>query len=316
MRIPIRPKGDISSAFSHLGGKENALEPHLLTLKKQITPQDPTTIQHAYQRLLESIEKEAVDIKQKGSSIIPQITLEEIKANGGRFPQDIAAQIQRRGCVVIRQVIPEQEACEYKQQIQRYVNKYQIKRVNCVPGHIEGYPKHKPQVFEVYWTKSQVTARSHAGFELATMALNQLWHADEDTVIDWSKNMAYCDRLQIHKPGDVFFDLEAHVDNGSLERWQDPEYRQCYTHILNGEWERHDPFDATHRVEARMDYYSSLAGRSVFRNFQGCVAISDIKANSGAFRTCPLLKEATALFMMKPLTKEYIEQLDFIGASP
>ncbi|KAI8057548.1 uncharacterized protein B0P05DRAFT_559693 [Gilbertella persicaria] len=239
---------------------------------------------------------------------VPQISLKTIEANGGRFPDTMAAEIRRHGCVVIRDVIPEQEARDYKHQIQAYLNNH--------PNQVEGFPKHDPQVWELYWSKSQVAARSHAGFEKATLALNTLWHASEHTAIDLTKNLGYCDRLRIRKPGDSLFALQEHVDSGSLERWQDPEYRQCYTDIFHGEWEKYDPFDATHRVEARMDYYNSPGGCSAFRNFQGWVAISDIKTGSGTLRVCPLLKEATALFLMKPLTEDYIDKLDYVGAYP
>lgn len=249
----IKPKGDISSVFSHLGGKETQLDPRLLALKKELAPKDPAILNAAYQRLLASFEEETPEIKQKGSSIVPQIEFEEIEANNGRFPASIEADIRRRGCVVIRNVIPEQEARGYKDQIKSYLAKH--------PGQVEGFPKNDPQVWELYWSQSQVDARSHPRFETATLALNQLWHAEDDTVIDLSKNLGYCDRLRIRKPGNQSFALQEHVDSGSLERkvllfihihsivpnilffflhnigWMDPEYRKCYTDIFNGDWE-------------------------------------------------------------------------------
>ncbi|KAL7315823.1 hypothetical protein PS15m_004994 [Mucor circinelloides] len=304
----IKPKGDISSVFSHLGGKETQLDPRLLALKKEIAPKDPSILNAAYQRLLASFEQETPEIKEKGSSIVPQVEFEEIQVNNGRFPANIEAEIRRRGCVVIRNVIPEQEARGYKNQIKSYIANH--------PGQIEGFPKNDPQVWELYWSQSQVSARSHPRFETATLALNHLWHAEDDTVIDLTKNLAYCDRLRIRKPGDQSFALQEHVDSGSIERWQDPEYRKCYTDIFNGDWEKHDSFDATHRVEARMDYYNSPGGCSVFRNFQGWIAMSDIKTGAGTLRVCPLLQQSVAYFLMKPLIEEYIDKNDYIGALP
>lgn len=206
----IKPKGDISSVFSHLGGRETQLDPSLLTLKKEIAPKDPSVLNNAYERLIKSFEQETPEIKEKGSSVIPQVEFEEIQANNGRFPPHIDAQIRQRGCVVVRNVIPEQEARGYKEQIKSYIGNH--------PGQIEGFPKNDPQVWEVYWSQSQVAARSHPRFETTTLALNQLWHAQDDAVIDLTKNLGYCDRLRIRKPGDHSFALQEHIDSGSIER--------------------------------------------------------------------------------------------------
>jgi len=69
----------------------------------------------------------------------------------------------------------------------------------------------------VYWSKAQFEARSHPNLNLATGAVNQLWHADEGTAIDFKTNVTYCDRLRIRKPGDKSFTLKEHVDGGSIE---------------------------------------------------------------------------------------------------
>lgn len=206
----VKPKGDISSVFSHLGGKETILDPALLQLKKEIAPKDPAILNRAYQRLMDSFANETPNVKAKGSSIVPQVTFEEIQANNGQFPPAIAAQIKNCGCVVIRNVIPELEARGYKDQIKQYIARH--------AGEIGGFPKSDPQVWEVYWSQSQVAARSHSRFNAATLALNKLWHADEETVIDLTKNLTYCDRLRIRKPGNESFALQEHIDSGSIER--------------------------------------------------------------------------------------------------
>ncbi|KAG2202535.1 hypothetical protein INT47_012529 [Mucor saturninus] len=304
----IKPKGDISSVFSHLGGKGIGLDPSFLTLKQEIAPKDPAILNNAYQRLLTSFQKESVEIKEKGSSVIPQVSFADIQSNGGQFPPSIAEEIRKRGCVVIRNVVSREEAQGYKQQIKEYIGQH--------AKDLGGFPTNDPQVWEVYWSRSQVAARSHPNFNTATLALNKIWHAEENTVIDLEKNLGYCDRLRIRKAHDQSFALQEHIDSGSLERWLDPEYRKCYTEIFNGNWENHDSFDATHRVEARMDYYNSPGGCSVFRNFQGWLAMSDIKTGGGTLRVCPLLKQSTAYFLMKPLIEENLLKNDYIGALP
>lgn len=60
-----------------------------------------------------------------------------------------------------------------------------------------------------------------------------------------------------------------------MERWEDPEYRKCYSKILNGEWEMHDPFAITHRLKATVDMYHGPGGCSAFRSYQvGQVCVS------------------------------------------
>jgi hypothetical protein len=229
MSNATKPKGDISSVFGHLGGKENTLDAKFLDLKKELAAKDPKAFTESYNRLLASFEKESKLIQEKGSDIIPQITLGDIIKADGKFPEHLLPEIRKRGCVVIRNVIDQEEAKGYKEKIQSYV-----KRNN---DQITGFPAKDPQVYEVYWTESQIKARSHPNFDTATLALNSLWHATDDTVIDLSKNLAYCDRLRIRRGGDSSFALQEHIDSGSLERWLDPEYRKCYTDILNGNWE-------------------------------------------------------------------------------
>lgn len=208
----LKAKGDISSVFSHLGGKETVLDASFLRLKKEIVPhaEDQTKLDKAYQRLLQSFEKEAVEIKEKGSGVVPQVTFAEIEANGGQFPAHIADEIRRRGCVVIRNVVSEQEARGYKNQVQAYINNH--------PGEIVGFPATDPQVWEIYWSHSQVKARGHPNFNTATLALNKIWHASDSTAIDLSKNLGYCDRLRIRKPQNESFALQEHIDSGSIER--------------------------------------------------------------------------------------------------
>lgn len=205
-----KPKGDISSVFSHLGGKETILDPSLLQLKKELAPKDPSVLTDAYKRLMESFAKESVEIKEKGSAVIPTVSFAEIEANNGAFPPHTIEQIRHRGCIVIRNVVSEEEARGYKSQIQEYIGNHSDK--------MAGFPANDPQVWEVYWSQAQIKARSHPNFDTACLALNKIWHAEENTVIDLNKNLTYCDRLRIRKPHDASFALQEHIDSGSIER--------------------------------------------------------------------------------------------------
>jgi hypothetical protein len=60
---------------------------------------------------------------------------------------------------------------------------------------------------------------------------------------------------------------------GTTERWEDPFFRKCFENILNGTWRDHDPY----ALEGRLNAGNSLYGRenqsSIFRTFQGWLAM-------------------------------------------
>jgi hypothetical protein len=55
--------------------------------------------------------------------------------------------------------------------------------------------------------------------------------------------VTYADRLRIRHPGDAKFALGPHMDGGSVERWEDGDYRDVYKSILKGQWESFDAWD-------------------------------------------------------------------------
>ncbi|KAI8069484.1 DUF1479-domain-containing protein [Gongronella butleri] len=304
-----KAKGDISSVFAQLGGSKPVLEPRFVELKKQIAGDKRAALQQSFERLQVAFEKENAEIKERGSAVIPEVTLAAIEANGGLVPDAIAAEVRKRGVLVIRNVVPKEVAEGYKRDIQQYINKHR--------AHMVGFPEDNPAVWEVYWSKAQIAARGHPRFATAATAVSRLWHtADDATPVDLTKNLAYCDRLRIRPPGDSKFALGGHIDGGSVERWEDPEYRRCYTKIFDGQWEDYDAFDVTHRLEAEMQLYDSPGGCSMFRIFQGWLAMSSIEQGGGTLRVSPLIKEPTAYYLLKPLLEENINEPEFLGAWP
>ncbi|KAL2177329.1 uncharacterized protein P884DRAFT_269719 [Thermothelomyces heterothallicus CBS 202.75] len=92
----------------------------------------------------------------------------------------------------------------------------------------------------------------------------------------------------------------AQVDNGSLERWEPDGYGRggTYDAVFRGEWEKYDPWDPTHRVTATSDLYNGYGACSIFRMYQGMVALSTIEP--GLIRLLPSPKLATAYFLLRP----------------
>lgn len=212
MQAATKPsKGNISSVFAHLGGGKPALDSHFVDIKKQIVPgeEQKAKIQASYERLIQAFEKEKKEIHELGSKVIPEIHINDIKKNNGKLPDDIAQLVKKRGGLVVRGVLERDQAIQYKQDIKDYIQSHR--------DDLTGFPENQPQVWELYWSQPQVKARANENFNIAALALGQLWHADPNTPIDFTKNLTYCDRLRIREAGDSNFTLGEHIDSGSVE---------------------------------------------------------------------------------------------------
>ena len=147
--------------------------------------------------------------------------------------------------------------------------------------------------------------------------LQSLWRSsDPHSQISTTNPLTYADRFRIRNPGDGKFALGPHTDGGSLERWEDPEYRATYCQILNGEWEAYDPFDAKHRINARMDLYNGAGACSMFRFFQGWLSMSDTGPEEGTLKVCPMLVHATAYLLLRPFFEASSGELNLDSSFP
>lgn len=70
-----------------------------------------------------------------------------------------------------------------------------------------------------------------------------LFLTDDSSPVSLLTPLTYADRLRIRHPGDAKFALGPHMDGGSVERWEDPEYRMVYDEILKGRWEEFDAWN-------------------------------------------------------------------------
>jgi hypothetical protein len=73
-----------------------------------------------------------------------------------------------------------------------------------------------------------------------------------------------------------------------------------YDAIFRGEWEAYDPYEASGRVAAVTDMYDGLGACSMFRMFQGWLAMSRCGPGQGTLLVNPLLKESTAYSLLRP----------------
>ncbi|CAF2815217.1 unnamed protein product [Rotaria sp. Silwood2] len=285
----MKPEGDISSVFASLSGvdADKPLEPRFAQLKAKIIRGHEQQVKDSWYRLLDALKRENAIIRSSRKTIIPEVDFNNMK----NLSSDLINEIRTRGSMIVRGVFPENDALKLKTGAEDYI------RQN---PHTRAFPQDKPVVFELYWSPSQIRARANPRVVETLAFANSLWHASPSTLISLKENTIYADRLRIRQPGDAQFALGPHVDGGSIERWEDPEYQSCYTPIFEGRWEENDFFDATHRVGANMSLYNTVGGCSMFRSWQGWLSASTVGPGEGGLLVNPLLKLAASYWLLRP----------------
>lgn len=294
--------GDISSVFPSLSGKKAPPLPSRYSdLKKQLISGKEDAVTESWHRLLASLRGEVAQVKQLGNKVVPEVQFSDIV--NGSVPQSFFDSIRHRGVAIVRNVIPRAYALELKQNALDYIEANE--------SRVKAFPPDSPAVFELYWSPSQTAARAHPNMLRTQSFLTTLWHSSDPTSeISTTYPLTYADRIRIRQPGDAKFALGPHTDGGSLERWEDSTYSKVYQKIFDGRWEQYDPYDARFRLEARMDLYNGAGACSMFRLFQGWLAMSETGPGEGTLRVCPLLRHASAYQMLRPFFNPKTNELD------
>jgi len=202
--------------------------------------------------------------------------------------------------VVIRNVVPDEEATSWKNDLRRYVKE----------NPVNGFPEEDKQFFQLYWTKSQVRARGHPNVLAAGAWLNSFYHVKSGTTIDdvdLSTPLSYADRFRMRHPGNVWDRHPPHIDGGSIERWEDETFRLCFADILNGNWREHDPYDLVNRINARSSLYGRPNQSTVFRTYQGWLALSETAPTQGTLQVFPSVLLSNAYLILRPFFKPLLD---------
>lgn len=252
----------------------------LATVKETFAGKDDI-LKQSYERLIPAMEQKREEIKAAGPNYIPTCEFQDVVDNNGRIPEDVVKRVRDTGCLIIKNVIDDEEVLQYKKEIQEYWY-----------GNEDRTGK---KVRSIQNSKAQVKMRQHPNLIKAMVAANYLWH-DPSGEADWvpSKLMMYNDGCRIRFPGNPG-GMDAHVDSGGIDRWLLDDYREIYNKVWEGKWEEHDPFIATKRVEL------DKASNQLFRAFQGWVSLSEAGQEKGTIRLCPTIREQTAYYLLKPL---------------
>lgn len=315
-----KEEGTIASVFATLSGGslEDALPDRFSQLKQSLvsSPSHAEHLQRTWRSVLASLSRRVAETKRLGGACIPELEYPAFSAahKVARLEDWTDAEtysaIKERGVAVIRNVVPAEQALQWKEDIKAYA------RLN----NAKGFPADNPQVYELYWSRAQVAARSHPNLLTTAERFLQLFHqpransvsrssscTDEvETACSLRNPLTYVDRLRIRQPGDAQFALGAHIDGGGVERWECPNFRGLWSHILSegADWTLHDPWSLGakgERMTANTDMYSGPGQCGVFRPLQGWLSMSHTHAGEGTLKVLPFLQESTAYIVLRPL---------------
>lgn len=252
---------------------------------------------------------------QNGSAW-PQISREDIAA--GRISDAVKDHIRRRGCVVVKQTFPRDQALAWDASMLKYLDDNDFDNVYSGPGDnfFGSLDASRPEIYPIYWSEAQMSARQSDAMAQTQSFLNRLW-TFESQGTRWFEpdvSIIYPDRIRRRLPGTTSKGLGAHTDSGALERWLLPAYQQVFSNIFNNQFGSYDPWNAAHRSEVN-EYQSGTTTKcSVFRTFQGWTALADMQIGQGLLHVVPV-PEAMAYLLLRPLLKDVPED-ELCGVAP
>jgi len=243
------------------------------------------------QKYIESEVFNIEELKNNNTNIIPEINFNELEKNS----EKIVNEVKKRGCVVVRDVFDDNKINEMNSELESYIdeNNYyedQKKKEN-IDKYFSDLKAGKPQIFGLYWSKTQVNIRQSTQLDRVKKWLNHFWlykNNNNDLIFDPDNELVYADRVRRREPGDSTLGLSPHCDAGSVERWIDKGYQSVYEKIFTDNFENYDPFNAAFR-DATQEIESPAVSH-VFRTFQGWVALTEQGPGDGTLQLIPIAK--------------------------
>jgi hypothetical protein len=166
--------------------------------------------------------------------IIPEIQFSDL----GKENNLIKENIYTRGWVIVRDVFEDKKINYLNKELEKYIvdNNYynDQKRKAGLDQYFSDLKSGKPQIYGLYWSKTQIEIRHSEEMVKLKKWLNNLWNFEnsEYKVFDPNKELSYADRVRRREPGDDTLGLSPHCDAGSIERWTDLNYQKIYKEII------------------------------------------------------------------------------------
>src|SRR5437016_10084622 len=187
-----------------------------------------------FRTLTAQLEREVAAVVKEGRNggVVPELHYSDLTA--GHVPGPIADKIRRRGCAVVRGVFPSSRIASWNDQIGEYVerNRYAEKQQSRVglDRYFATLAATSPQIYSLYWSKPQVSARQSDELARVRAALNRVWRqpSTEAPAFDGAREGTSAARLHRRQPGDRTLGLTPHADVGTVERCCEPAYVTVY----------------------------------------------------------------------------------------
>jgi hypothetical protein len=254
--------------------------------------------------------------RDAGTSTIPECEFADIAA--GTVSDELSGRIRQRGAVIFRNTFDRNRVTSWNESLMEYVAKNDYfekqKSKDGMDRYFASLESSRPQILGLYWSPPQMEARTSSELAVARRWLNRLWTFSSENGVEFDpdRECLYADRLRQREPGDDTLGLSAHVDGGSVERWLDEGFRGVYRHLLSGDVESYDPFDAAFRT-VTMEI-PSPAVCSMFRTYQGWTALSRQGPGDGTLNLVPIAN-ALAWVILRALQDDVPDD-ELCGAAP
>ncbi|KAF6822711.1 hypothetical protein CMUS01_10974 [Colletotrichum musicola] len=302
----VFPKSMEPPVVSFYGAEPIPLPSRFAGVKKRLIAGREAAVEASWRRLLDALRTEIADIQRRGSDLVPTINFSDI--NDPVRVEAFAHRLRRYGVAIVRGVVSPDDAKSWVRETHDYLDKNREFKPPAL---------HDPTCIDLFWTPVQVRARAHPNMLRAQKFAMSFWESTDDLHITRCP-VSYADRLRIHNdslgavghhPRNSAADslgaaagatVIAQIDSGSLERWEPDGYGRggTYEAVFRGDWEEYDPWDPRGRVGATTDLYNGAGACSVFRMFQGILALTDVE--QGMVRVLPSPKLVAAYFLLRP----------------
>jgi hypothetical protein len=289
----------------------------LIKEEKKILRSKSKNYKENFSKIENFIEKEIVQIensKKSSENIIPEINFKDLSDNLSEFKNEL----KKRGCVIIRDVFDDTLMHQMNKDLESYIeenNYYEDQKKKAdIDKYFSDLQSGKPQIFGLYWSKTQVNIRQSNELDIVKKWLNKLWinEHDGETIFDPNHELVYADRVRRREPGDKTLGLSPHCDAGSVERWVDKGYQGVYEKIFSDNFSEYDPFNAAYRNTTQE--IESPAVSHVFRTFQGWVALTEQGPGDGTLQLIPLAKSMA--FILTRALLDDVDENDLCGSKP
>ena len=289
----------------------------LIKEEKKILRSKSKNYRENFSKIENFIEKEIVQIensKKSAENIIPEINFKDLSDNLYEFKNEL----KKRGCVIIRDVFDDTLMHQMNKDLESYIeenNYYEDQKKKAdIDKYFSDLQSGKPQIFGLYWSKTQVNIRQSKELDVVKKWLNKLWINEHDgkTIFDPNHELVYADRVRRREPGDKTLGLSPHCDAGSVERWVDKGYQGVYENIFADNFTEYDPFNAAYRNTTQE--IESPAVSHVFRTFQGWVALTEQGPGDGTLQLIPIAKSMA--FILTRALMDDVSEDDLCGSKP